>query len=473
MIDPQSKKNVLIVTDAWYPQVNGVVRTLTHTRDELSQRGHRVTMLTPEGYKTIPCPTYPEIRLALFPASRVAQFIRSTAPDVIHIATEGPLGLAARNYCLRNGLHFTTAYHTRFPEYIYSRIKLPLRISYRFVRWFHKPSQAVMAPTDKVISDLAQWHVQNPVLWPRGVDLDLFTPPKRRSKNEKPILLYVGRVAVEKNIEAFLKLDVDAEKWVVGDGPARKNLEKAFPDAVFHGMKTKEELPEYYGKADVFVFPSKTDTFGLVLLEAMACGLPVAAYPVSGPIDVIGTSDAGALDDDLEIAVTKALKIKRSTARSYAETFSWSNATDIFEGYLVLRQERNEYSAMTNPYKDNTGVMRALSAYHNSQDGLRFAINEESAFRQELLLALFLIPLALWLPVTHAEKFLMIGSVILVLIVELLNSSVEAAIDRISYERHGLSKRAKDYGSAAVFLALLWCVFVYGSVIFGVVFKPI
>lgn len=465
MIEPKSKKHILIVTDAWYPQVNGVVRTLTYTREELTARGHQVTMLTPEGYRTIPCPTYPEIRLALFPASRVAQHIREYSPDVIHVATEGPLGLAARNFCLRNGLDFTTAYHTRFPEYIHSRIRLPLSISYRFVRWFHQPAQAVMAPTRKVISDLSAWRVGNPVLWPRGVDLNLFFPPLKRKKNKKPVLLYVGRVAVEKNIEAFLKLDIDAEKWVVGDGPARVHLEKAFPEAVFFGMKSKEELPDYYGKADLFVFPSKTDTFGLVLLEAMACGLPVAAFPVSGPIDVIGDSPAGALDDDLSQAVLRGLKIKRSDARDYAQNFSWSKATDIFESYLVQRQQPNTYTVLTNPYKDNTGVMRAISAYRNSQDGLRFALNEESAFRQELLLALVLIPLALWLPANLSQTLLMIGAVVLVLIVELLNSSVEAAIDRISYEKHGLSKRAKDYGSAAVFIALVWCLSVYAAVI--------
>jgi len=425
-------------------------------------------MLTPEHFRTFPCPTYPEIRLAWFPASRVAEFIRQHAPEVIHIATEGPIGLAARNFCVRNNLNFTTAYHTRFPEYVHSRTRLPLGVSYSFIRWFHKPSQAVMAPTQKVISDLDDWKVEKAKLWPRGVDLELFSPPKKRQKNKRPILLYVGRVAVEKNIEAFLDLQVDAEKWVVGDGPALATLKTSYPDAVFHGMKEKEALPSYYGKADIFVFPSKTDTFGLVLLEAMACGLPVAAYPVTGPIDVVGNSNAGVLHDDLSIAVHEALTLSRQDARAHAETFSWAKATDIFENLLVWRQDQDSYTAMTNPYKDNTGVRRALKAFENSLAGLRFALNEESAFRQELLLALLLVPLALWLPVPITQKLLMIGSVFLILMVELVNSGIEAAIDRISYEKHGLSKRAKDYGRAAVLLSLLLCAIIYSAIIYNI-----
>ena len=463
-------KTVLIVTDAWLPQVNGVVRTLHHTRDELIRKGYNVVMLTPEGFRTFPCPTYPEIRLSLFPASKVAKIIRTLAPDIIHIATEGPLGLSARNFCSRNKMCFTTGYHTRFPEYIQSRFRLPLKLSYVFLRWFHKKSQAVMAPTHKVISDLNEYGINHAVLWPRGVDLELFAPPKLKKKNRKPILLYVGRLAVEKNLEAFLSIDIDAEKWIVGDGPARPSLEKAFPDAVFHGMKPKEELAEYYGKADVFVFPSKTDTFGLVLLEAMACGLPAAAYPVTGPIDVIGSSGAGALDNDLHTAITKALKISRKKTRAYAEKFSWSHATDIFESHLVLSGQQDEYSVANNPYKSNSGIYRAIIALKHSIDGLRFAIHEESAFRQELLLALILIPLAIWLPASETQKALMIGSVILVLIIELVNSSIEAAVDRISYEKHGLSKRAKDYGSAAVFLSLLMCSMIYIYVMFKIYF---
>ena len=470
MIDGKKLVHLLIVTDAWFPQVNGVVRSLTHTRVELIARGHKVSMLTPEEFKTFPCPTYPEIRLSLFPGSRVAKIIRQHKPDVIHIATEGPLGIAARNFCIRNNMLFTSAYHTRFPEYIYSRIKLPLFMSYAFIRWFHKPSEAVMTPTLQVISELKDWQISNTALWPRGVDLTLFSPPKRRTRNAKPVLLYVGRVAVEKNIEDFLNIKIDAEKWIVGDGPALTSLKSRFPDAKFFGMKAKEELPEFYGKADIFVFPSKTDTFGLVLLEAMACGLPVAAYPVSGPIDVVGNSDAGILDDNLEIAVKKALRIPRKSARTHAEKFSWTKATDIFESYLVYRQDKDEYSSLNNPHKNNSGITRAFKAFANSYAGLRFAINEESAFRQELLLVAIMLPITFWLPASSSQKLLMIGSLLLILITELLNSSIEAAIDRISFEQHGLSKRAKDYGSAAVFLSLIFSAIVYITVIYQIMF---
>ena len=460
-------KRILIVTDAWYPQVNGVVRTLTHTRDQLQESGHDVIMLTPEHFTTIPCPTYPEIRLSLFPGSGVARLIREASPEIIHIATEGPLGLAARNFCKRHQLSFTTAYHTRFPEYVHSRVWIPLVLTYGYLRWFHGSGKSVLAPTPTVIRDLEQYRVGSPVQWPRGVDLELFSPAKRRRKNKKPVFLYVGRVAVEKNLEAFLDLDLDGEKWIVGDDPAMAAMQKKYPDAVFHGMKKKEDLPEYYRKADVFVFPSKTDTFGLVLLEAMGCGLPVAAYPVTGPIDVVADGRSGVLDEDLGKACAGALALKREDVRAYAETFSWENATAIFYSHLVAA--RNDgYSVLDNPYKDNTGVTRAIRAGHHSVSGLRFAITEESAFRQELALALPMLALALLLPVTMTMRALMIFSVILVLIVELLNSSIEAAVDRISYSRHGLSKRAKDYGSAAVLLTLVLCAIVYGIAIFSI-----
>ena len=462
---------ILIVSDAWYPQVNGVVRTLTYTRNILSSRGHEVTMITPDLFRSFPCPTYPEIRLALFPSARVAEIIRETAPDILHIATEGPLGMAARNYAVRHDLNFSTAYHTRFPEYVHSRTLIPISLTYMFIRWFHKHSKAVMAPTPTVMQDLQTWKIGNPVYWPRGVELDLFTPDDKRKPNKKPIYLSVGRVSVEKNLEAFLSLDLDGEKWVVGDGPAMKKLKAKYPDVNFIGAKNKEELPYYYNLADVFVFPSKTDTFGLVLLEAMACGLPVAAFPVTGPIDVVGipeTSQApqgGVLDHDLKVACEAALTLPRDKVRAYAETFSWDAATSLFESHLVASRGDTTYNIIDNPHKGNKGVSRAMQAAKNSIAGLVFAINEESAFRQELILALILVPVAVYLPVTYMEKTVMIASVVLVLIVELLNSSVEAAIDRISFDHHGLSKRAKDYGSAAVFLALALCGGIYAVVL--------
>ena len=458
---------IAIVTDAWYPQINGVVRTLTKTVEGLRACDHEVLIITPEKFRTIPCPTYPEIRLSILPGRHVSQQLRAFTPDCIHIATEGPLGLAARAFAIRNQLAFTTAYHTRFPEYVRSRILIPLSWTYAFLRWFHNPSEVVMAPTNAVLNDLESRRIGKPVIWPRGVDLELFKPAKNAEKIDsetKPIFINVGRVAVEKNIESFLDLDLPGEKWIVGGGPALKRIKARYPQVRFFGPKKMEELPEIYNQADVFVFPSRTDTFGLVLLEAMACGLPVAAFPVTGPIDVIGNSGAGILDEDLRSAAIRASKIKTTTARKHAETFSWKSATEIFASHLVNARVRQDgYHIADNPYKDNHGITRAIAAARNSWAGLVFAFHEESAFRQELLLALILVPLALWMPATEIETALMLSSVLLVFIVELLNSSVEAAVDRISFKKHGLSKRAKDYGSAAVMLALVLCGIIYMS----------
>lgn len=327
----------MIVTDAWEPQVNGVVRTLTQTRIELTRMGHQVHLLTPLEFRTVACPTYPEIRLSLFPRRRVAARIASAAPDALHIATEGPLGLAARAYALRNGMPFTTAYHTRFPEYIHARAGLPLSITYRFLRWFHGPASAVMVPTPAVKTDLEAFGFapSQVVLWSRGVDLDLFKPgPPLPNEEKPPIFLCVGRVAVEKNVEAFLKLDLPGTKWVAGAGPLLDDLKKRFPDVRFTGVLDQPTLASLYNAADVFVFPSRTDTFGLVLLEAMACGCPVAAYPVTGPIDVLGDSDAGVMHDDLQQACLKALRIPREKAREHAEKYSWRASTETFVSYL-------------------------------------------------------------------------------------------------------------------------------------------
>ena len=459
---------IVIVSDAWYPQVNGVVRTLTKTREGLESLGHQVLMITPEAFRTIPCPTYPEIRLSIFPGRKVSALIDEFNPDHLHIATEGPLGLAARAFAIRQQMAFTTAYHTRFPEYIKSRIHLPLACTYFFLRWFHKPGNAVMAPTNAVLEDLKRWRIGKPVIWPRGVDLDLFKPdqePCSKPQNKTPIFINVGRVSVEKNLEAFLDLPLQGEKWIVGDGPALDGFKKRYPEVRFWGSKQMSELPAIYNQADVFVFPSRTDTFGLVLLEAMACGLPVAAYPVTGPIDVIGSSDAGALDQDLGKACAKALKLRGEDARAHAETFSWEIATDIFASHLVVAgHSQDSYRVEDNPHKSNHGLGRAISAAKNSWAGLVYAVKEESAFRQELVLAAILAPLAIWMPATTLETGAMLGTLLFVLIVELLNSSVEAAVDRISYSKHGLSKRAKDYGSAAVMLALLLCGLTYAVI---------
>ena len=325
--------NIMIVTAAWEPQVNGVVRTIQATNRALSDMGHEVSMITPLSFTTVACPTYPEIRLSLLPYRRLAQMMSDSQPDAIHIATEGPLGMAARRYALKHRLPFTTAYHTRFPEYVKARFAIPLAWTYRFLRWFHDPAQHMLAPTQVVIRDLKQYGFTNVSLWTRGVDTELFYP---RSESENvlnstnPIYLYVGRVAVEKNIDAFLQLDLKGSKWVAGEGPELARLKKQYPDVHYLGVLTQDELAQVYSSADVFVFPSLTDTFGLVLLEALACGTPVAAYPVTGPIDVIGDSPAGAMDTDLARACERTLSIAPEVARAHAEQFSWRACTQEF-----------------------------------------------------------------------------------------------------------------------------------------------
>ncbi len=336
----------MIVTDAWEPQVNGVVRTLKTTARELGLMGHEVRFLTPLEFRTLPCPTYPEIRLSLFPQGGVNRRISGFDPDVLHIATEGPLGLAARRYAIRHDLPFTTAYHTRFPEYVHARFRLPLSLSYSWLRWFHGAGRAVMAPTQVVVDDLLANGFRNVRLWSRGVDRDVFRPQQsNRLDTKPPIYLYVGRVAVEKNVEAFLELDLPGSKWVVGTGPALENIRAKYPDVNYLGLLEREELARVYAAADVFVFPSKTDTFGLVLLEAMACGLPVAAYPVTGPRDVIGDSKAGVLHDDLRTACLDALKLKREDALARANLFTWRAATEQFFSHLHPRKREASSAA--------------------------------------------------------------------------------------------------------------------------------
>lgn len=335
---------IMIVTDAWEPQVNGVVRTLKSTTRELTALGHRVELLTPLEFRTVPCPTYPEIRLSLLPGRRVRERIEQFAPDALHIATEGPLGMAARSYALKHGLPFTTAYHTRFPEYVQARFGIPLSATYRFLRWFHGPSRAVMAPTPVVKQDLEKFGFGNVVLWTRGVDLDIFHPMESKVLNSaRPIFLYVGRVAIEKNVEAFLALDLPGSKWVAGEGPALAELKSRYPEVNYLGVLSQAELAKVYAAADVFVFPSRTDTFGLVLLEALACGTPAAAYPVTGPIDVLGDGGAGAMRDDLREACLDALKIDRGAARAWAERFSWRAASEQFASHMKPLQT-NGYS---------------------------------------------------------------------------------------------------------------------------------
>lgn len=322
---------IMIVTDAWEPQVNGVVRTIKSTRKELQSMGHVVDILSPLEFRTIPCPTYPDIRLSLFASNKAKKRIGEFKPDALHIATEGPLGLAARSWAIKHKFPYTTAYHTRFPEYVHARFRVPLAWTYQYLKWFHGKAKAVMAPTHVVKSDLNKYGFRNVVIWGRGVELDIFYPRNVRKLDTcPPIFLYVGRVAVEKNIEAFLELDLPGSKWVVGEGPALAGLRTKYANVNFMGVLTQDDLAEVYSSADVFVFPSKTDTFGLVLLEAMACGLPVAAYPVTGPLDVIGDSSGGSLNTDLKRACIDALELRREDAVDHARKYSWHAATEEF-----------------------------------------------------------------------------------------------------------------------------------------------
>lgn len=291
---------IALVTDAWHPQVNGVVRTLATTRKCLEAAGHDVVVLSPEGRRTIPCPTYPEIRLVLFPGRHVARTLRDQAPDAIHIATEGPLGIAARRFCARERLSFTTAYHTQFPQYVRSRVPFPLAWSYAYLRHHHNQARRTLVATRHMRDDLIAHGFGDVVIWSRGVDTRLFRPCGRKHINaSRPISIYVGRVAIEKNLEAFLDAPLAGTKVIVGDGPDFARLQTRYPAARFVGYKFGDELAQHLSSADVFVFPSRTDTFGLVMLEAMACGTPVAAYPVTGPIDVVQDGYSGALDEDL------------------------------------------------------------------------------------------------------------------------------------------------------------------------------
>jgi glycosyltransferase involved in cell wall biosynthesis len=325
-------KSVLIVTDAWYPQLNGVVRSLERVGEEMTRRGIRVQHLTPESFNTIPLPGYGEIRLSMTMPGPVEKLIDEANADGIHIATEGPLGLIARRYCLKRGVAFSTSYHTQFPEYLRARLPVPLAWSYAYLRWFHRPSSAVLVGTPSMQRALEAHGFDNIRIWTKGVDAELFNPRRRDPAfpGTRPVFLYVGRVAVEKNIEAFLKLDLPGRKIVVGDGPSLAHLKAEYPNAEFVGPRQGEELARYFASADVFVFPSRTDTFGLVLLESLASGTPVAAFPVMGPIDVIGDAPVGVLAEDLGAAAIKALDIPREACRTYAEKFSWSASTDQF-----------------------------------------------------------------------------------------------------------------------------------------------
>lgn len=334
----EARKRVLIATDAWYPQVNGVVRTLDNTCYNLRELGHEIHILSHDGKRTWGLPSYPEIQLAFYSQKEIHAIVESFTPDCIHIATEGPTGLAMRKYCIRQGLDFTTGFHTQFAEYVSVRLPFPgvLKAAYAWLRWFHKPSQAVLTPTRTVTENLARRGFTNTVTWTRGVDHETFQDYRTDDTEAypSPVMVYVGRLAIEKGIDDFMQTGCAGTKLIIGDGPARTRLEKRYPDAVFTGYLFGEELARKISSGDVFVFPSKTDTFGLVMLEAMACGLPVAAYPVTGPIDVVEHGYSGWLDDNLETAITKALELSRKNAVEYAGRFTWKNTATMLLEHL-------------------------------------------------------------------------------------------------------------------------------------------
>lgn len=321
---------VLVATDAWFPQVNGVVRTYERLAQELPKLGAEVSFLVPSQFRTLPCPTYPDIRLALTTPGTIRRYIEETGADFIHIATEGPLGLMARSYCRKTKRPFTTSYHTRFPEYVSARLPIPESWSYAFQRRFHNSGAGMFVAAPSVEKDLEAKGFERMMRWSRGVDVDLFRPRNVRLFGEQPVFLYVGRVSVEKNIKAFLDLNLPGRKVVVGDGPQAEGLQRAYPDVLFTGTKEGEALAESYASADVFVFPSLTDTFGLVLLEALSCGVPVAAFPAHGSKDVLTDPTAGIIDTDLEAAALKALELNRAAARAHALNYSWENSAREF-----------------------------------------------------------------------------------------------------------------------------------------------
>jgi len=329
---------ILIASDAWSPQVNGVVRTLKSILPELGAMGHAVTTLTPDMFATVPCPFYPEIRLAFGAARPAATLIEEAQPDAVHIVTEGPLGFAVRRWCLDQGFGFTTAYHTRFPEYLAARCAIPSGVTYGVLRRFHAPARGIMVATESMRVALSAKGFRNLRPWSRGVDPAKFDPDHRQEDIgfPRPIFLSVGRVAMEKNLPAFLDLDLPGSKLVVGEGPQLERLKRRYPTAHFLGHIENGALARLYASADVFVFPSRTDTFGLVLLEALASGLPVAAFPVPGPLDVIGNSGVGMLSRDLRAAALAALEISRAKCREYALQFTWTYCARQFVEQLSV-----------------------------------------------------------------------------------------------------------------------------------------
>lgn len=334
-------KRLVLATDAWHPQINGVVSVLDRLRRETPAHGLEIEVVSPAEFRSVPLPTYSEIRLALAGPSQVGRRIEAFKPDFVHVPTEGPIGLAARRWCLRTGRCFTTSFHTRFPEYLARRLPVPPNLSYAWLRRFHNAGRATLVSTPTLAAELTAKGFERPVIWPRAIDTALFTPGEPANLDfPRPIFLYVGRVAVEKSVDEFLGLDLPGTKVVVGDGPQRAELQRRFPDARFLGVHRGEDLVRLYRAADVFVFPSRTDTLGLVSIEAMGCGVPVAAYPVPGPMDVVGDSGAGALDEDLRAAALAALAIRPEACRARALEFNWETSARTFVD--IIRQSNRD-----------------------------------------------------------------------------------------------------------------------------------
>jgi len=351
--------NIVIATDAWFPQVNGVVRTLAATVEEIKARGHRVEVMAPDRFVTLPIPGYAEIRFAMAPRFGLRRMLDAAQPDIVHIATEGPIGWAARGWCKARGVPFTTAFHTRFPDYLAVRTGVSADMFWPLMRRFHAESRAVMVATPSLSFELAARGLPQTRRWSRGIDHSLFKPEgdilAEMADLPRPILLNVGRVAAEKNLEAFCELETSGSKVVVGDGPALEAMRARYPHVHFLGARSGEALAAAYRAADCFVFPSRTDTFGLVVIEALACGVPVASYPVAGPLDILGADGrgegqvsavpVGALDADLGVAVARALELDRGAAAQFGAGFSWGRATDQFLGAIISALEAERAAA--------------------------------------------------------------------------------------------------------------------------------
>jgi len=330
---------ITLISDAWHPQINGIVTALVELTRALTRLGHTVTVITPEPFRTWPCPGYPDVRLAFLCGPRLRPLIDASQPDAIHLMTEGPVGFAARRYCRHRRWPYTSSFHSHFPEYLKLRAGIPLSVSYGYLRWFHRRSQRVLVGTDSLSEQLTRKGFRRLVTWPLGVDTEQFRPlGKEMIVAPRPVFMYLGRIAIEKAVEDFLRLDLPGSKFVIGDGPQRPELETRYPEARFLGYRNGQELARCLSAADVLVFPSRTDTFGLAMLEALACGVPVAAYPVQGPRDVIRDARVGRLDTDLRRAALEALNLDPEECRRYALDWSWEASARRFVDRLALLQ---------------------------------------------------------------------------------------------------------------------------------------